>query len=232
MKEKPGETRAEPTPDERAEILLVDDHPIIRQGLAQIIAQDPQLHVCGESEDEAGAWEFVVKHKPDLVVVDIMLRSGSGIELIKRIGHDYPHIGVLVLSMYDESHYVERALKAGAWGYLTKRDAPDKFLTAIHKLLADGVYLSEHLSPALLKRLLSGAPRKGDSPVDRLTDRELQVFQMIGAGNASQEIAGKLHLSVKTIETYQAHIKEKLDLKDSRKLTHYAIRWVLSQSPI
>ena len=210
-------------------IVLVDDHSIVRQGLAQLIMQEPDLVVCGEAEDEAGALKVVYAEKPDIVIVDLSLKSGNGIDLIKGIRNESPSTPILVLSMHDESHYVERALRAGAWGYLTKQEASSKVLTAIRQLLRGQVYLSDILSPDLLKRLLTTARNGEDPVVGRLSDRELQVFQLIAEGLGTQEIAERLHLSVKTIETHQAHIREKLDLKDARKLYQYAIRWGIGQ---
>jgi DNA-binding NarL/FixJ family response regulator len=208
-------------------VVLVDDHPIVRQGLAQLLAQEPDLCVCGEAEDEATARRLVAETAPQLVIVDLSLKSGDGIALIKALHADHPTIPILVLSMHDESHFVERALRAGALGYLTKQDASTMILPAIRRVLRGEIFLGEQLSPSLLKRLLSGEPEEAESVVARLSDRELQVFRLIGDGLGTQEIAGRLNLSVKTIETYQAHIKDKLDLRDSRKLVQFAIRWTL-----
>lgn len=208
-------------------VVLVDDHPIVRQGLAQLLGQEPDLRVCGEAEDEATAIRLVAQTSPQLVIVDLSLKSGDGIALIKALRADHPTIPILVLSMHDESHFVERALRAGALGYLVKQDASTKILPAIRKVLRGEIYLGDQLSPSLLKRLLSGELEEAESVVARLSDRELQVFRMIGDGLGTQEIAARLNLSVKTIETYQAHIKDKLDLRDSRKLVQFAIRWAL-----
>lgn len=210
-------------------IVLVDDHPIVRQGLARLIELEPDLRVCGEAADDRSAWEQISKHQPDVAIVDLSLKLGDGIDLIKRIRGAYPDTAILVLSMYDASHYVERALRAGASGYLTKQEASEKVLLAIRKVLNGEIYLGDGLSPNLLKRLLSGTPGKDDSVIASLSDREWQVFRLIGSGLGVQEIAEQLHLSVKTVETHQGHIKEKLDLKDTRKLVQYAIRWMLDQ---
>ncbi len=226
---KPEEREGMRPAGTRAQVLLVDDHPIVCQGLAALIDAQPDLLVCGQAADEPGAWEQIRTRRPDVVVVDLSLKKGSGIDLIKRLRAEYPQIAALVLSMHDESYYVERALRAGAWGYLTKGEASDKVLIAIRALLEGKVYLSDRLSPTLLKKLLSGEPGDGaDSPVGCLSDRELEVFLLIGAGLGAQEIAAKLHLSIKTIETYQAHIKGKLNLRDTRKLVQFAIRWALA----
>jgi len=211
----------------RTKVLLVDDHPIVRQGLARLIAQEPDLEVCGEAADEGTAWSQVGAHEPGLVLVDLSLKTGNGLELIKRIRSGYPEMPILVISMHDEVFYVERALRAGASGYLTKEEAGDNVLLAIRKILEGEIYLSDRLSPTIIKRLLSGNGGAEESPISRLSDRELEVFQLIGQGLAAQEIADRLHLSFKTIETYQAHIKEKLGLRDIRKLVQYAVRWAM-----
>lgn len=213
-------------------VVLVDDHPIVRQGLAQLIMQEPDLRVCGEAEDEATARRLVAQMLPQLVIVDLSLKSGDGFALIKNLRADHPAIPVLVLSMHDEIHYIERALRAGALGYLTKQEASTKILPAIRQVLRGEIFLSDHVSPTLVKRLLSGEAGEDEPIVARLSNRELQVLRMIGEGLGTQEIADRLNLSVKTIETYQAHIKDKLELRDSRKLVQFAIRWILgSPSP-
>jgi len=209
-------------------VVLVDDHPIVRQGLVQLLMQEPDLHVCGEAEDEATALRVVAQLLPQLVIVDLSLKSGDGISLIKNLRANHPAIPILVLSMHDEIHYVERALRAGALGYLTKQEASMRILPAIRQVLRGEIFLSDHVSPNLLKRLLSGEADEDEPVVSRLSNRELQVFRLIGEGLGTQEIAGQLNLSVKTIETYQAHIKDKLELRDSRKLVQFAIRWTLS----
>jgi DNA-binding NarL/FixJ family response regulator len=218
----------EPRP---ARILLVDDHPLVRQGLASLISAEPDLEVCGEASGEPAAWNLLLNHSPDLVIIDLTLEKGSGIDLIRRIRSEYPDIALLVVSLHDEVYFIERALRAGAWGYLTKQEALDKVLVAIRQLLSGQVYLSDRLSPGLLRRLMSGARDEGDSTLSALSDREMQVFLMIGSGLGAQEIADKLQLSVKTIETYQAHVKEKLNLKGSRQLVQYAVRWAVSHKP-
>ena len=208
-------------------IVLVDDHPIVRQGLVQILRQQKEFEVCGEAADEAGAWQVISHQVPDLVIVDLTLKSGSGLDLIKQIRSEFPEMAILVLSMHEELFHVERALRAGAWGYLTKGEAGDKILTAIRQVLSGELYLNVPFSSNLLRRLISGNPSETESGISCLSDRELQVFQLIGKGKRVQEIADELHLSVKTIETHQAHIRAKLDLEDSRKLVQYAIQWAL-----
>ena len=212
-------------------VLLVDDHPIVRQGLARLIGQEADLEVCGEAGDVPSAVQAVNELKPDVVVADLSLKEGSGIDLIKTLGVQASETPLLVLTMHEESFYAERALRAGARGYLTKQEASDKILTAIRQVVRGDIYVSERLSPKLLKRLITGVPDEEDPLVSRLSDRELQVFLMIGEGHGTQQIASQLNLSVKTIETYRAHLKQKLDLRDARELVQYAIRWVVSHGP-
>lgn len=214
---------------ETARIFIVDDHPIVRQGLTQLISQEPDLLVCGEAEGAPAALQAITKLRPDVVIVDISLKEGDGIDLIKSICARHDEIRILVLSMHEEMFIVERALRAGASGYLPKQEASDKVLTAIRGILAGDLYVSESLSPKLMARLLAGKAARGEDAVTRLSDRELQVFQRIGEGMGTQQIAGAMNLSVKTIETYREHIKEKLGLKDARQLMQYAIRWNLTR---
>jgi DNA-binding NarL/FixJ family response regulator len=207
-------------------VLIVDDHPIVRQGLAQLINQESDLHVCGQAEDGHEALQAIRTLDPDMVVVDISLKDTSGIELIKDIKVQYPNLPVLTLSMHDEGIYAERAMRAGARGYIMKQEATEKVVTAIRRVLAGEVYVSEGMAAKMVGKLIAGPSEVGGSPVDRLSDRELEVFRLIGAGYGTREMAEKLHLSVKTIETYRAHIKEKLDLVDANELLRTAITWV------
>ena len=210
-------------------IVIVDDHPIVRQGLAQLLWQEPDLQVCGEAEDESTAVRLVADMEPQLVIVDLSLKSGDGIDLIKVLRAAHPDLPILVLSMHDETQHVERALRAGALGYLTKQEASTKVLAAVRHVLRGEIFLSDRVSPSLLKRLLSGAVDEREPVVGCLSEREMQVFRFIGDGFGTQEIAERLGLSAKTIETYQAHIKDKLELRDSRKLVQFAIRWTMGQ---
>ncbi len=212
--------------DRVARILLVDDHPIVRQGLRQVIDAAEGLEVCGEAESAPEALRVTRDTRPDLTIVDLHLGTSDGLELIKSMRSAHPEVRVLVLTMHDEAFYAERVLRAGARGFLSKQEASDKVIGAIRRILAGEMYVSEKVSPMLLRKLLAGDEGEED-PVDRLSDRELQVFRLIGEGLASQEIADALNLSVKTIETYRAHIKEKLELEDARKLVQSAIRWVI-----
>jgi DNA-binding NarL/FixJ family response regulator len=214
---------------QKSAVALVDGHPVFRYGLTQLISQEPDLQVVWEAAGEAEAWRLLERHEPSIAIIDLSLRSGSGIELIKRIKQSYPAMTILVLSMHEEEDYIERAIRAGACGYVMKQEACEKVLIAIRKLLAGQVFLSDHLSPALLKRLMVNGSNGIKSSVEQLSDRELQVFSLIGEGKGRREIADELNLSTKTVETYQAHIKKKLGLSDARKLVHHAVRWALAQ---
>lgn len=217
---------------DKARVFIVDDHPIVRQGLTMLISQEPDLCVCGEADGAPVALQAVTKLRPDVVIVDISMKDGDGIDLIKSIRAHDNEIHILVLSMHEEMFIVERAMRAGASGYLPKQEASDKVLTAIRSILSGGLYVSESLSPRLMERLLADKSARGEDAIARLSDRELQVFQRLGDGMGTQEIADAMHLSVKTIETYREHIKVKLDLKDARQLMQYAIRWNLTRKNI
>jgi len=205
--------------------VIVDDHPIVRQGLAQLINQESDLLVCGQAEDAYEAMQTIRESDPDMVIVDISLKETSGVELIKDLKIQYPDLPVLTLSMHDETVYGERALRAGARGYIMKQEATEKVVTAIRRVLAGEVYVSNGMAAKMVSKLVGG-PGKTGSPVECLSDRELEVFRMLGEGYNTREMADKLHLSVKTIETYRAHIKDKLGLQDASELLRSAIRWV------
>jgi DNA-binding NarL/FixJ family response regulator len=210
-------------------IVIVDDHPIVRQGLVQLIDQEDDLHICGQAEDAQQAMQAIHALKPNLVIVDVSLKTGSGIDLIKDIKTQFPSLPVLTLSMHDEALYAERALRAGARGYIMKQEAPEEVVSAIRRVLAGTVYVSPGMAAKMVGRITAGPGEKGTSPVDRLSDRELEVFRLIGEGYGTREMAEKLYLSVKTIETYRAHIKEKLNLQDANELLRAAIRWANAQ---
>jgi DNA-binding NarL/FixJ family response regulator len=210
-------------------IFIVDDHPVVRQGLNQLIAHDPDLVVCGEADNTSAALQAIALEVPDILILDLSLHDEDGFGLIDTIRRDYPGIMVLVLTLHDETFHAERALRAGAFGYLTKQEASEKVLAAIRSLLSGQMYVSERISPGLVERLLGGATLQSDSIMDRLSDRECQVFEMIGHGKSVQEIADELDLSVKTIETYRGQILKKLFLKNSLELTRYAVRWVVNK---
>jgi DNA-binding NarL/FixJ family response regulator len=205
---------------------LVDDHPIVRQGLTQLINEEPDLAVCGEADDLEGGLLALETLQPDVVLVDISLGGANGIDLIKRIRAGGSPAPVLVVSMHDESIYAERALRAGARGYIMKDQATSRVLTAIRRLLEGEIYLSERMVSRILHKLVDGPSGLGASPLDRLSDRELEVFQLIGPGRSTRQIAERLQVSVKTIETYRAHIKEKLRLTSAAEVFQRASQWV------
>ncbi len=211
-------------PDKRRKILLVDDHPVMREGLAQLINHEPDMVVCGQQEDAAKAFASIPVLLPDLAVVDLSLKGSSGLEFVKNCRATYPKLRILVLSMHDETLYAERVLRAGAAGYIMKQEASDKVLGAMRQVLTGGVYLSERMGSKLMSQLVGGKATEIGSSMERLSDRELEVFGLIGQGKGTRQIAEQLHLSVKTIESHRAHIKEKLNLKDANELVHTAIR--------
>ncbi len=216
----------------KTNIFIVDDHPIVRQGLAQLISQEPDLTVCGEAEDAEAALEAIGRLRPQLAIVDISLRQGNGIELVKDLKARQAAVSVIVLSMHDEALYAERVLRAGAKGYLMKQEATGKVVAAIRKVLNGGIYLSPEMEARMLKKFLGETPCREGSPVERLSDRELEVLQAIGQGRGTREIAASLHLSVKTIEAYREHLKAKLQLKNARELVRYAIQWVQGEGGV
>ena len=218
------------TNEKKANILIVDDHPIVRQGLTELVNHEKDLVVCGQAEDANKAMKAVKELKPDLVIVDISLKETSGMELIKDLNAQYPNLPVLALSMHDESLYAERVLRAGARGYVMKAEATEKVIIAIHKILNGEICISDKMASKMMRKLVGGNSEINASPVELLSDRELEVFQLIGKGFGTRQIAERLYLSIKTIETYRAHIKEKLNLADSAELLQYAIQWVNSRN--
>lgn len=209
----------------KSRILLVDDHPIVRQGLEEMINHENDLMVCGTAEDLHKALDQIAALKPDLVMVDISLKGSNGIELLKNIKVRYPKLLVLMLSMHDESLYAVRALRAGASGYVMKQEATDTVLTAIRQVLNGEIYLSEKMEKKMMQQLVGGRTARTGSPLEDLSDRELEVFGLIGQGHGTRQIAEQLHLSIKTIESHRAHIKEKLNLKNATELVQHAIQW-------
>lgn len=209
----------------KSRILLVDDHPIVRQGLEEMINHEKDLAVCGTAEDLHQALDQITALKPDLVMVDISLKGSNGIELLKNIKVRFPKLSVLMLSMHDESLYAVRALRAGASGYIMKQEATEKVLTAIRQVLNGEIYLSEKMEKKMMQQLVGGRAARTGSPIEDLSDRELEVFGLIGQGHGTRQIAEQLHLSIKTIESHRAHIKEKLNLKNATELVQHAIQW-------
>lgn len=208
-------------------ILIVDDHPIVREGLVARIIRQPDLTVCGEAEDVVGALELVKSTQPDLVIVDLSLKSGQGLDLIKRVVACAPGTKMLVSSMYDESMYAERALRAGALGYVNKQVMSEKIVDAIRCVLDGKIYLSPFMTERLLQRAIGAAPQLAPSPVESLSNRELEIFKMIGKGRTTRQIAAEVHLSVKTVETHRENIKGKLNVPNSVELSREAVQWVL-----
>lgn len=210
----------------KQKVLIVDDHPILRKGLAMLINQEPDLVVIAEADNAQKALEMIEKHKPDMLIVDISLPGIDGIELIKTVKLRYRNLPSLVVSMHDECLFAERALRAGARGYIMKQEALERVLVAIRRILAGEIFVSDKITTNMLEKLVSIDGKATNSAVDLLSNRELTVFRMIGQGIKTSQIAEKLHLSVKTIESYRSHIKEKLKLNDGTDLLKYAIQWV------
>lgn len=213
----------------KLQVLVVDDHPVLRQGLKLLINQEPDLMVCGEAENPQQAFTAIKEKHPDIAIIDLSLAQSSGIDLIKNIKSRYPRLPILVLSMHEESLYAERALRAGARGYIMKKEAPEKVITAIRKVLEGSLYVSEAMGDKLLNQFVGRKSATVSSPVELLSDRELDVFQLIGKGLGTRQIAEKLNISIKTVEVYRANIKEKLNLKSSAELVQHAIHWIISE---
>ncbi len=208
----------------KCKVLLVDDHPVVRQGLALFIDRESDLTVCGQANDATSALQAIRNSTPDFVVLDISLEGPDGLELLKILRAEYPKLPALVLSMHDELLYAERALRAGANGYIMKQEATDRVLTAIRHILGGDVYLSDRLTKRMLQQFVNG-PVPPRDPLAKLSDRELEVYRLIGTRHGTRQIADELHVSTKTIESYQAHIKEKLALRNARELVQHAVEW-------
>jgi DNA-binding NarL/FixJ family response regulator len=209
-------------------VLLVDDHPLVRRGLADVIGHEADLEVCGEAADVAEAMQEIERTHPDVVVIDLSLRTGHGIDLIEKIKTHNPQIRTLVSSMHDETLFAERVLQAGAMGYVSKQEPPEALLRAIRQVLHGEVALSMRMTNRILHRMAAGAPPR-ENAIECLSNRELEVYEMIGQGLTVQQIAVKLHLSPKTVETHREKIKQKLNLKSSNELNRRAVQWVLER---
>jgi DNA-binding NarL/FixJ family response regulator len=220
-----------PPPHEEpvAKILIVDDHPAAREGLALAVSRYPGLHVCGEAGDTAVALQLVATEGPAVVVVDVSLRGGSGIDLVKRVRDRYPGVRVLVWSMFDEALYAGRAIRAGASGYVEKTQPTEKIVAAIVHVLEGGVHLSPAMTELLLRQTKTGQA-VGADPVEALSDRELEVFRLFGLGLDTQQIAERLHLSPKTVETYRGRIKQKLGVDSGSAVVRLAVRWLVENT--
>ena len=206
-------------------IFIIDDHPLVREGLTNLINRQDDLMVCGEAGDSAEAIAGIEKTRPDVTLIDISLKNESGLELIKNLESQTPSVSLIVLSMHDESLYAERALRAGARGYVMKRETTKSVLTAIRRVLNGGVYVSERVVNRMAARFAVSNKEFASSPVDRLSDRELEIFRLLGQGRTTSQIAADLHLSLKTVQAYCARAKEKFGVHSFSELIHLAIRW-------
>lgn len=206
-------------------VFLVDDHPLVREWLTNLLNTQPDLRVCGEAETGPQALRGILAAKPNIAIIDISLKDSSGIELIKDLKLGLPGLAVLVLSMHEESHYAERALRAGASGYIIKRETTRKIITAIRQVLAGQIYLSNEIATALAAQYVTGKSHAENSPIEQLSDRELEVFELLGQGRGTRQIAETLRVSVKTVQAYCGRIKEKLNLGSATELLREAVRW-------
>lgn len=213
----------------KVKIAVVEDHAIVRQGLVRLIQDEPDFSVCGEAADGHEALKLIGETKPDIAIIDLGLQEMSGLELIKNIKIRHPRLPILVVSMHDEAVFAERVLRAGAKGYIMKKESAEKVVGAVRRVLSGKTYLSEKMAEKMLNKISDGGSAKSGSPVDTLSDRELEVFQLIGKGLKSPEIAEELHLSVRTVESYRDQIKAKLNLENASELAKYAIQWVHSE---
>jgi DNA-binding NarL/FixJ family response regulator len=210
-------------------VLIVDDHPFMRAGLAQLIDKQPDLAVAGEAGDPPALLKRLAGGAPDLILMDITMPGRSGLELIKDVHATHPQLPILVVSMHDETLYAERVLRAGARGYIMKEAGGDNLLAAIRQVLAGQVYVSPKMSARFVEAVSDRKPRGSSSPIEKLTDREFEIFQLVGQGKSTRDIADQLHLSPKTVDVHRSHIKEKLNLKDVTALVRHAVRWVETQ---
>jgi DNA-binding NarL/FixJ family response regulator len=225
------QTKQAETKDNRKRILLVDDHAVVRFGIAQLINRQSDLLVCGEEEDARKALDAIIRLKADLIIADLSLKDSSGLELIRNIKAQFPALPILVVSVHDETVYAEIAFRAGALGYLMKQEALEKIVTAIRRVLSGSVYVSDALGAKMLQQQVRGNTDVQQPAIKSLSDREVEVFHLIGQWKKTKEIAGELHLSVKTVEYYREQIKRKLNLKDASELTQYATAWVQREVP-
>ena len=215
---------------EKSRLLLVDDHPLFREGLRQLIERDADLTVCGEAATGAEALEGIARFKPDLVLVDISLGGSSGLDLIKAIRSECEELPVLVVSMHEESLYAERALRAGAMGYVMKHEPGKTVKAAIHKVLSGEMYLSEKMSSTIISKFMHGAAERPASPIELLSDRELEVFRMLGQGKGTRQIGQDLGITVATVNSFRNRIKEKLHLKTATEVMLHAIQWAREET--
>jgi DNA-binding NarL/FixJ family response regulator len=210
-------------------VLIVDDHPIVRKGLAQLINQESDFTVCADAEDIPLALSAIKKYRPDIIIVDLSLRHASGIRLIEDISLACSDVSILAFSMHDELIYAERCLKAGARGYMMKQEPPEKIVAALRTILKGDIYLSDKMGTRLLHKLVAKKTYTCDSPFERLSNRELEVFRLVGQGLKTRKIANELNLSVKTVETYIDHIKKKMNFDDTRNMFLHAVQWNMDE---
>jgi DNA-binding NarL/FixJ family response regulator len=213
----------------KSRVILVEDHPVVRHGLAALIDDEPDLAICGLAESGGDALKLISQMKPDVVIIDIALGHESGLELIRQVHETWSSMPILALSMHDEALYAERALRAGAMGYIMKKEAMDKVMNAIRRVLAGDIYISERMASRMVHKLIDRPGGKPGSPLEQLSDREFEVFNLIAQSIGPKEIAQRLSLSVKTIETHREHIKEKLGLKSGAELTRFALEWSMQR---
>ncbi len=215
----------------RTRVFLVDDHAVVRFGIAQLINRDGSMEVCGEGDVAGPAFTAICKAKPDLVIADISLKESSGLELVRNIKSQFPKLPVLIVSGHDEQVYAEIAFRAGAMGYLMKQGGLDDLLVAIKRVLSGSIYVSDALGAKMLQQQIQGRSSIKDSPVSSLSDREMEIFQLIGRWKKTSQIASELNLSIKTVEYYREQIKHKLNLNSGSELTQYATSWVQREMP-
>jgi len=215
--------------EDKIKILIVDDHPVVREGLTAIINHEKDLVVCGCADDNHQALKAVAELKPEIVIADISLKNSDGIELVKNIHHRYPKLTAIVLSVHDESVYAERALRAGARAYLMKEVVSENIINAIRTVLKGEIYVSDKISKKFLHKIAGDKTDKTKTSIENLSDREFEIFRLISEGHKASQIAKKLHLSIKTVETYRARLKEKLNLDNAAELLQYAIKWAKSE---
>ena len=211
-------------------VYIVDDHPLMRKGMVMTLKADVEFDVCGQAESAEDALNEILELKPDAAVIDISLPGMNGIELVKNLLHQLPDLKILIVSRHDEELYAERALRAGAKGYLMKLEAGEVLVSAVRQIMNGGIYLSDKIGNKLLMKLTSGKSSKSDNPLDLLSDRELEVFELTGQGHSTRDIGEKLHISVKTVESHRANIKEKLQIDSANELMRHAVRWVEESS--
>jgi DNA-binding NarL/FixJ family response regulator len=215
--------------EKKTQIFIVDDHPVVRDGLTTIINHERDMNVCGQADDAAGVLKTIAELKPDVVVTDISLKSSDGIELTKSIKARYPGLPVIVFSVHDESIYAERALRAGAHAYMMKETVSEDIVKAIRTVLNGEIFVSDKISKKFLHKIAGDKSGTAKTPIETLSDRELEIFRLIGEGLKTSQIANQLYLSTKTIETYRSRIKEKLNLPNAAELLQYSIKWAKNQ---